>query len=305
MSNQASGDFVHHTVTANGIRQHYVEAGSGPPLVLLHGFPLFWFQWRKMIPVLAQRFRVIAPDLRGYSSTEKPAGGYDKRTMANDIRALMETGSASLLSNDAAHSPFTLALSGTVTADLPPTVRITAPQDGTSVVVGSHVPLMATAGDDGMVEWVGFFASDAFGGTYSLGTGLADGNGDYALDLDTSNLPPGVYLLQAQAYDDVNQSTTSGPVTLTPVTLGLLPLRSASLPPPAAPAREQFNECLWHLPLPAPTILSSPSAFRNDLQVLPTPFLCSRLLLRFHSLQHAFAKEYPISLGLSSRITTA
>lgn len=91
MPNQKSGNFVHHTVTANGIRQHYVEAGSGPPLILLHGFPLFWFQWRKMVPFLAQRFRVIAPDLRGYGSTEKPAGGYDKRTMANDIQALMET----------------------------------------------------------------------------------------------------------------------------------------------------------------------------------------------------------------------
>lgn len=73
-----STGFIHHTVRANGIKQHYVEAGSGPPLVLLHGFPLFWYQWRRMMPGLAERFRVIAPDLRGYGSTEKPATGYDK-----------------------------------------------------------------------------------------------------------------------------------------------------------------------------------------------------------------------------------
>lgn len=81
----------HHTVRANGIRQHYVEAGSGPPVILLHGFPLYWYQWRQLIPLLAPRFRVIAPDLRGYGATEKPPGGYDKRTMAADLRALMET----------------------------------------------------------------------------------------------------------------------------------------------------------------------------------------------------------------------
>lgn len=81
----------HHTVQANGIRQHYVEAGSGPPVILLHGFPLYWYQWRKLIPLLAPHYRVIAPDLRGYGATEKPPGGYDKRTMAADLRALMQT----------------------------------------------------------------------------------------------------------------------------------------------------------------------------------------------------------------------
>lgn len=82
--------FKHHSVTANGIRQHYVEAGDGPPLILLHGFPLFWYQWRKMIPELAQKYRVIAPDLRGYGATAKPPTGYDKRTMSQDLHALME-----------------------------------------------------------------------------------------------------------------------------------------------------------------------------------------------------------------------
>jgi haloacetate dehalogenase len=78
-----------HTIHANGIRQYYLEAGSGAPVVLLHGFPETSFAWRHQIPELAKRFRVIAPDLRGYGETDKPASGYDKRTMANDLRELM------------------------------------------------------------------------------------------------------------------------------------------------------------------------------------------------------------------------
>ncbi|QBE66916.1 alpha/beta fold hydrolase [Pseudoduganella lutea] len=79
----------HHTLRANGIRQHYLEAGDGPPVVLLHGFPETSFAWRFQMPELAKRFRVIAPDLRGYGETDKPAGGYDKRNMARDLRELL------------------------------------------------------------------------------------------------------------------------------------------------------------------------------------------------------------------------
>ena len=67
------------TIHANGIRQYYLEAGSGPPVVLLHGFPETNYSWRYQIPVLARQHRVIAPDLRGYGETDKPASGYDKR----------------------------------------------------------------------------------------------------------------------------------------------------------------------------------------------------------------------------------
>jgi pimeloyl-ACP methyl ester carboxylesterase len=77
------------TIHANGIRQHYLEAGDGPAVVLLHGFPETSYAWRFQIPELAKKYRVIAPDLRGYGETDKPPSGYDKRTMATDLRELM------------------------------------------------------------------------------------------------------------------------------------------------------------------------------------------------------------------------
>src|SRR3984957_7193163 len=79
-----------HTIQANGIRQHYLDAGHGPPIVLLHGFPETNYAWRHQIPALAPRYRVIAPDLRGYGNTDKPASGYDKRTMALQLGELLK-----------------------------------------------------------------------------------------------------------------------------------------------------------------------------------------------------------------------
>src|ERR1700712_1648712 len=80
----------HHTAQIGDLRQHWVEAGSGPLVVLLHGFPETWFAWRHQLPALAERYRVVAPDLRGYGHTDKPMAGYDKRTMAADLKALIE-----------------------------------------------------------------------------------------------------------------------------------------------------------------------------------------------------------------------
>ncbi|MDX2274102.1 MAG: alpha/beta hydrolase [Hyphomonadaceae bacterium] len=79
----------HHVARANGQRIHYVRAGEGDPVVLLHGFPQTWYMWRKIIPALAQRYTVIAPDLRGFGESSKPIGGYDKRTVAEDIYQLV------------------------------------------------------------------------------------------------------------------------------------------------------------------------------------------------------------------------
>lgn len=75
-------------IVVNGIRLHYVEAGTGPAVVLLHGFPEFWYSWRHQIPALAEAgFRVIALDLRGYNESDKPPGprSYDIDTLAADV----------------------------------------------------------------------------------------------------------------------------------------------------------------------------------------------------------------------------
>ena len=78
-----------HRAEVNGIRLFYRRAGDGPPLVLLHGFPETSYAWRKVIPKLAQRYTVIAPDLRGCGASDRPASGYDKRTVASDVRELV------------------------------------------------------------------------------------------------------------------------------------------------------------------------------------------------------------------------
>jgi pimeloyl-ACP methyl ester carboxylesterase len=74
------------------VRLHYVEAGEGPLVVLLHGFPECWLSWRRQIPALAQAgFRVVAPDQRGYNTSSKPQGvaAYDTDRLAEDVRALI------------------------------------------------------------------------------------------------------------------------------------------------------------------------------------------------------------------------
>ena len=74
----------------NGIRLHYVKMGEGPLLILLHGWPQTWYEWRKVMPALANKFTVVAPDLRGLGLSEKTPTGYDKHTIANDIAALVK-----------------------------------------------------------------------------------------------------------------------------------------------------------------------------------------------------------------------
>ncbi|MEP7025623.1 MAG: alpha/beta fold hydrolase, partial [Actinomycetota bacterium] len=78
----------HHTATVNGIRMHYVTAGRGPAVLLLHGWPQTWYEWRKVMAGLAADFTVIAPDLRGFGYSAKPAAGYDAATYAADLAAL-------------------------------------------------------------------------------------------------------------------------------------------------------------------------------------------------------------------------
>lgn len=73
----------------NGVRLHYRIDGSGPPVVLLHGYTQTGHMWRPIVPSLARRHTVIVPDLRGAGGSAKPETGYDKKTLALDVRALV------------------------------------------------------------------------------------------------------------------------------------------------------------------------------------------------------------------------
>ncbi|MBD2098025.1 alpha/beta hydrolase [Trichocoleus sp. FACHB-591] len=80
----------HQFVETNRIRLHCVTQGEGDLVVLLHGFPEFWYSWRYQIPVLARHFKVVVPDLRGYNDSDKPEHGYDLDTLSADIQGLIE-----------------------------------------------------------------------------------------------------------------------------------------------------------------------------------------------------------------------
>lgn len=81
--------FTDNFATVNGIRIHYVAGGEGSPLILLPGWPETWWSYHKIMPELAKHYRVISVDMRGMGASGKPADGYDKKTMASDISALV------------------------------------------------------------------------------------------------------------------------------------------------------------------------------------------------------------------------
>jgi pimeloyl-ACP methyl ester carboxylesterase len=81
---------THREVHATGIRFHVAEAGSGEPVFALHGWPQHWWAWRKVLPLLAADRRVICPDLRGFGWSEAPPGDYQKRTLAEDMIAVLD-----------------------------------------------------------------------------------------------------------------------------------------------------------------------------------------------------------------------
>jgi pimeloyl-ACP methyl ester carboxylesterase len=84
-----SQSLAHNFADLGDVRLHYVTAGQGAAVVLLHGWPQTWYMWRKVLPSLAQRYRVIAPDLRGLGDSSRPASGYDKKTLAHDVWRLV------------------------------------------------------------------------------------------------------------------------------------------------------------------------------------------------------------------------
>lgn len=87
---RADGPWTHRDIPANGSRFHIVEAGDGPAVVLLHGFPMFWWTWRHQLTALADAgYRAIAMDLRGYGGSDHTPHGYDPRTMAADVAGVI------------------------------------------------------------------------------------------------------------------------------------------------------------------------------------------------------------------------
>ena len=86
------GPWSHRTVSANGTRFHVAESGDGPLVLLLHGFPQFWWAWREqLISLSAAGYRAVAADLRGYGGSDKPPRGYDLVTAASDAAGLVRS----------------------------------------------------------------------------------------------------------------------------------------------------------------------------------------------------------------------
>lgn len=85
------GPWTHRDVSANGIRIHVAETGTGPLVLLLHGFPEFWWAWRHQLAALGDAgYHAVAVDLRGYGDSDKPPRGYDGWTLAGDVAGLIK-----------------------------------------------------------------------------------------------------------------------------------------------------------------------------------------------------------------------
>ena len=76
---------------SNGVKIHYVTAGSGPLVVMIHGFPDFWYTWRHQMEALAPQYQVVAIDQRGYNLSDKPKGeeNYDMKFLVGDVAAVI------------------------------------------------------------------------------------------------------------------------------------------------------------------------------------------------------------------------
>lgn len=94
---------THQTLQLGRVALHVASVGSGDPVVLLHGWPQTWHEWRKVAPLLAGRYRLVMPDLPGLGDSGRPDGGYDKKTLALDLREMcerMELGRFHLVGHD-------------------------------------------------------------------------------------------------------------------------------------------------------------------------------------------------------------
>ena len=82
----------HGHADSNGVKIHYASLGSGPLVIMIHGFPDYWYSWRRQMEGLADRFQVVAIDQRGYNLSDKPAGvaNYDVRLLVGDVMAVIK-----------------------------------------------------------------------------------------------------------------------------------------------------------------------------------------------------------------------
>jgi pimeloyl-ACP methyl ester carboxylesterase len=89
---QTTPPLSHQYADVNGVRLHYARSGRGPLMVFLHGFPEFWYEWKNQIPEFARDHTVVAPDMRGYNLSSKPAGlsAYQIPILIEDVRALAD-----------------------------------------------------------------------------------------------------------------------------------------------------------------------------------------------------------------------
>lgn len=138
-----TAEFTHHYQALSDHTMHYVACGEGDVVVLLHGFPQTWYEWRVIMPRLAREYRVIAPDLRGLGDSGRPGTGYDKATVAEDVWALLhdhlginrfrlmghDWGGPTAYALTAMHRDAVQALA---------IVDVTIPGDGTNVFSTSH-----------------------------------------------------------------------------------------------------------------------------------------------------------------------
>jgi len=86
------GSVTHGYANSNGVKIHYATMGSGPLIVMIHGFPDYWYTWRRQMEGLADKFQVVAIDQRGYNLSDKPAGveNYDVRLLVGDVIAVIK-----------------------------------------------------------------------------------------------------------------------------------------------------------------------------------------------------------------------
>jgi haloacetate dehalogenase len=167
-------EFDYHRVHTNGVTLNVAVAGSGTPVVLLHGFPQTHLMWRHVARELAGEHTVICPDLRGYGASDKPDGDYSKRTMAADVVGLADAlgfDRFALVGHDrGAHVAFRAGLDhpGRVShlgiLDILPTLDTWNVLRGASAAVAFHLYLMAQPA--GLPEQMIANSADAFFGHF-------------------------------------------------------------------------------------------------------------------------------------------